>query len=61
MENPEQLLFTYSEAAKVLSISEHTIKKYVKLKKIAAIRLGRAARISKAEIERVAREGITSD
>lgn len=53
-----KLLFTYPEAAQILSISMHTVKKYVRLKKIETVPMGRAKRIHRTEIERVAKEGL---
>jgi excisionase family DNA binding protein len=48
---------TVREAADELGLSVHTVRAWVARRRIAHIRLGRAVRISAAEIERVLSDG----
>ena len=47
------------EAAAILGISEGMMIKLVRLRKVPAIRFGRCVRISRTEVERLLREGIS--
>lgn len=53
-------LLTYREAAEALGVSERSIYGWVKSEQIASTRLGRLVRIRRDEVERVAREGIST-
>ena len=46
-------LLTVREAANQLSVKPTTIRKWVLLRKITSIRLGRAVRIEEAELQRL--------
>lgn len=49
----EKLGYTYQEAAKVLSVSESTIKRQVSCGKLDAISIGRSRRVTAASIKRL--------
>lgn len=49
--------YNVSEAAELLGIKPRTIRDWVLLRKIEYIRIGRAIRISEAEIDRILNEG----
>ena len=46
-------LWTIEQAANELNLSKHTIRAWVARRKIGYVRLGRAIRISPAEIQRL--------
>lgn len=48
---------TISEAAEALGLSRHTIYAWIRSRRIAFIRLGRAIRVAPSEIERIMRAG----
>jgi excisionase family DNA binding protein len=50
-------LLTIEEAAEALSLSPHTIRSWVKGRRIEFVRLGRSIRIRRTEVDRVLREG----
>ena len=47
------------EAAAILGISEGMMIKLVRLRQVAAIRIGKCVRIPRHEIERILREGVS--
>lgn len=49
-------LLTLRDTAKLLSVSPDFLKKLQRQKRLRVIRLGRAVRISEAEIDRICRE-----
>jgi excisionase family DNA binding protein len=53
-------LLSIEEAARNLSVSPWTLRAHVKLGRIAIVRCGRRVLISRAEVERIAREGLPS-
>ena len=46
------------EAARLLGLSPHTIRAYVRQGKIQVVRFGRRIAINMSEIERLSREGV---
>lgn len=56
-ENQPVLLYKIDEAAKALGVSKSKVEKMVQAKQIDTVMLGRARRIHRDELERVAREG----
>ena len=52
-------LLTIRETAQALKVSTWTVRRWLNTKDIAAVRLGKSIRISRSEIERVMREGIS--
>lgn len=58
----EPLAVDIREAARLTSLSPHTIRAYIrKGKRIRAVRVGRRVLIPVAELERLVREGIRSN
>ena len=45
-------------AERLTSVSRYTWRKYIKLGKVAAVRVGRRVLIPVAELERITREGL---
>lgn len=56
----EPNLFTRREAAEYLKISDRSIDTYIKAGRLKCSRVGRQVRITREELERVAREGVSS-
>ncbi len=54
----EPLAVDIGEAGRLLGISPHTVRLYVRQGKIRAVRFGRRLSIPMAEIERLARVGV---
>jgi excisionase family DNA binding protein len=54
----DRLAVDVVEAERLTSVSRYTWRKYIKLGKVAAVRVGRRVLISVAELERIAREGL---
>lgn len=54
----QPLAVSIPEAARLLGLSPHTIRWYIRHGKIRPVRFGRRLSISMSEIERLAREGI---
>ena len=52
------LAVSIPEAARLLGLSPHTIRFYIRQSKISPVRFGRRVSIPMSEIERLAREGI---
>ena len=52
------LAVSIPEAARLLGLSPHTIRAYIREDKIRVVRFGRKISISMSEIERLAREGV---
>ncbi|TWT86679.1 Helix-turn-helix domain protein [Pseudobythopirellula maris] len=55
---PAKLAFSIREAAHLLSLGERTVADAVASGAIASTKIGRLRRINRAELERIAREGI---
>ncbi len=55
------LAVTIPEAARLLGLSPHTIRFYVRKGKITPVRFGRRVSIPMTEIERLAREGVPAN
>jgi excisionase family DNA binding protein len=53
--------YTAEELADYLKISSQTVRAWIREKKIAAVKFGRAWRITKTEVERLKREGVPED
>ncbi len=53
--------YTAEELAKYLKVSSQTIRAWIRDRKIAAVRFGRAWRITAAEVERLRREGVPEE
>jgi excisionase family DNA binding protein len=53
-------LFSIEEAAKTLSLSPWTLRAHLKRGAIKPVRFGRRVLISRAEVERLAAEGLPS-
>lgn len=51
-------LVTIRQAAHLLSLSPRTLQEWTAAERIASVRLGRAVRIPRAEIDRLVREGL---
>jgi excisionase family DNA binding protein len=56
-----QLLVSIDDAARALSLSKHTIIKWVKTGVIPSVKVGSRRLIIFAELERIANEGLTLD
>lgn len=56
MKLPQPPPSTVPEAARALGISVHTIRAWIAQRRIGYLKLGRAARIPQAEINRILRE-----
>ncbi len=52
------VLLTYKEAARLLTVSQRTLRGWVLAGRIKEIRLGGAVRFHRDELDRVVREGI---
>ncbi len=53
--------YTAEELADYLKISSQTVRAWIREKKIAAVKFGRAWRITKDEVQRLVREGVPDD
>ena len=54
----QPLAVSIPEAARLLGLSPHTIRAYIREDKIRVVRFGRKISISMSEMERLAREGV---
>lgn len=54
----EPLAVDVREAGRLLSLSPHTIRAYIRKSKLRAVRVGRRVLVPVAELERLAREGV---
>ena len=54
----QPLAVSIPEAARLLGISPHTVRHYIREDKIRVVRYGRKITILMTEIERLAREGV---
>lgn len=54
----EPLAVDVREAARLLSLSPHTIRAYISKGRIRAVRVGRRVLIPVVELERLVREGV---
>ena len=57
----EPIAIDVQEAARVTSLSPHTIRSYIRQKKIRAVHVGRRVLVPVAELQRVISEGIAAD
>lgn len=55
---PEEF-YTAEELADRLKVSSQTVRAWIRDEKITAVKFGRAWRITRAEVERIAREGVS--
>jgi len=53
-------LFSIAEAAKSLGVSHWTLRMHVRRGAISVVRFGRRVLVSRAEVARIAREGLPS-
>ncbi len=53
--------YTVEEMAAYLKVSEQTIRAWIRTDKVKAVKLGRAYRIRREEVQRVATNGIEDD
>jgi len=51
-------LLSIAEAAKGFSVSHYTLRAHIKRGAVKTVRLGRRVLISRAEVERITRDGI---
>lgn len=54
----EPLAVDVREAGRLLALSPHTIRAYIRKGRIKAVRVGRRVLVPAAELERLAREGV---
>ena len=54
----QPLAVRIEEAAKLVGLSKHTIRAYIRKGKIRAVKVGRAVLVPTAELERLVREGV---
>lgn len=53
--------YTVEEMAAYLKVSEQTVRAWIRADKVKAVKLGRAYRIRREEVQRVATHGIEDD
>lgn len=56
----ERMLLSVPEAARRLSVSERLLWRAISEGALDAVKLGRATRVRSSDVERVAREGLTT-
>lgn len=47
------MLYTVNQVSETLQLSVHTIRKWIQIKKIKVIKLGKSVRISQEELDRL--------
>ena len=57
---PERLLYSVEEAARVWNIGRSSVYAAIQRAQVAFVKLGKSTHIPRSEIERVAREGLSS-
>jgi excisionase family DNA binding protein len=56
--SPDARLLTYEQTAALLSITSRGVRYFVETGRLASVRIGRARRVRREEIDRIAREGL---